>query len=369
METSRPTFPTPGILPVHGRSGIPRPSECFTSAMELLRTTPAANRVPGPQIIPPPSNTATGVGAMGIQTASASQLKRHAQRVRSMAQRMQRQRMETMSRSHFATSDPTMYPLSSADDIAGHTPVHTVPSTTAWSWVGRLLRMWVLPRSSASHQDAPVWWQEMDADLAWSVTHYLEQHLGVPAASLTDSTGLRTLLQRHLQWLQMTPEWMQLVGLLLVKRWKHRCGGGHDCSMVPVPEVHQTIEGDEANVTVTQSDVDLLPSVSTPTEDHTTHPLPVEPITVDAEDDHNIVPDMTHRARKRHHSENEQTKGTTKTRSIKRGRSTSESRGTVQIKKPKTTSTSSVVNDPLSNPYPLSVSDVTNAPLLEAASD
>lgn len=220
------------------RMHIPRPSECFTSALEILRASHAptgrntptmASRIPNGldtihtsvpyQTTTPREPTASS--PMGIQTASATSLKKHAQKLRSMAQRMNRQRVEGALRHGF---DIHHVPSTSALE-----DTHTDKSTNSWSWVPRLLRTWT--RGGCDNSPTPTWWHEMDADIAWSLTHYLEHCLGIPANMLTDSVGLRTLLQRHLQWLQMTPEWMQLVGLLLAKRWRHRCGGLGDAGM------------------------------------------------------------------------------------------------------------------------------------------
>lgn len=186
--------------------------------MEILRAPPAAtHRIP-PQTMGPPPGIVDPVRPLPIQSASETTLKRHAQRLRAAAQKRTQQSMKR------------------GLDALMQTPTTTLPSPpsappSAWEWVSRLLRAWIrhdpnhpCPEGVFHGSSAP-WWHEMDADIAWSLTHYLEQCMGVPASLLTDSVGLRTLLQRHLQWIQFTPEWMQLVGLLLAKRWRHRCGG------------------------------------------------------------------------------------------------------------------------------------------------
>lgn len=186
--------------------------------MEILRAPPAAtHRIP-PQTMGSPPGIVDPVRPLPIQSASETTLKRHAQRLRAAAQKRTQQSMKR------------------GLDALMQTPTTTLPSPpsappSAWEWVSRLLRAWIrhdpnhpCPEGVFHGSSAP-WWHEMDADIAWSLTHYLEQCMGVPASLLTDSVGLRTLLQRHLQWIQFTPEWMQLVGLLLAKRWRHRCGG------------------------------------------------------------------------------------------------------------------------------------------------
>lgn len=276
--------------------------------MELVRPTHTPTHLrthqtmdPAPaRMDPVPTNS----GGLPIQSASTTSLKRHAQRLRSLSQRMHRQRMEralqpSNTSSVMMESEPGFTPLPQTPSTTTNTPTTTPSVSTPWSWVPRLLRMWlagggpggegVFGPNQHPHPGSPSpWWQEIDADIAWSLTHYLESCMGVPATMLTDSVGLRVLLQRHLQWLQMTPEWMQLIGLLLAKRWRHRCGGSDAIVACPYATALDTSPHEPPHH---EGEENPLPEEES-TEPFQLPPLPTEDMSLDpsSSDTHPIPP-------------------------------------------------------------------------------
>lgn len=283
MEATTPNHPVPSRsgVPVSERTRVPRASDCFTSAMDLFRASyPRPPQVTGthptappgtsrPALVPQagtgaPTHGSTVPGITLPTAASPTATLRHQQRLRAMMQRNQRQqqtRRMTTALTGMGVAAPSLSGMmfQSPPTTTSESPSHL------YQWIPNVIRSWLSPPSTTDERgsalassiyNSPVWWQEMDEDVAWTLTQWLEQCMGVPSHVLTDSTGLRTLVRRQLGWIQHTPEWMQLIGLLLAKRWRHRSSGGMPvrvpCSSVEIP----------------MSTDSVVPPLPPPSEDH-----------------------------------------------------------------------------------------------------
>lgn len=60
--------------------------------------------------------------------------------------------------------------------------------------------------------------QEFGSDMTVSVLHLLAKSLNMEPRVLYESPALRQLLQPYVQWLQHTPQWMQIMGLVCAKK-------------------------------------------------------------------------------------------------------------------------------------------------------
>lgn len=323
MEATTPNHPVPSRsgVPVSERTRVPRASDCFTSAMDLFRASyPRPPQVTGTHPVTPPGpsrpalvpQAGTGAPTHGSTVpgitlptaASPTATLRHQQRLRAMMQRNQRQ--QQARRMTTALTGAGMPPTLPPGMMFQSSPTTSESPSHLYQWIPSVIRSWLSPPATtdggsalaSSVYNSPVWWQEMDEDVAWTLTQWLEQCMGVPSHVLTDSTGLRTLVRRQLGWIQHTPEWMQLIGLLLAKRWRHRSCGGMPVhvpcssvetpmstdSVVPPPEDlllpspdHHPVDADVPLVTTTTApdttsltmDVDSEPPTTTITVDET----------------------------------------------------------------------------------------------------
>ena len=242
---SSPGTPAPQARSsVYGGVRIPRPSECFPSAVELFRRqqhlgfqhepslqSPVAERPP-PTPSPHPDVAQIPTA---LHSASATAHREH-QRWTRRAQRTSHQSNGTLP----VTQPPTPFHSSGASlaqrlkqkfqRMAQRAPAHSV-----------------LPPSPVHPSVA----QEFNNHVRTALLCVLARSLQIPVPELARSPALHSLLQPYMQRFQQTPTWMQFGGLLLAKKCEQMCiqavGGTGAEPAAPDGRTEPTVSGRTEN--------------------------------------------------------------------------------------------------------------------------
>lgn len=204
---TRPQASSARDADIGGSVRIPRPSECFPTAMELFRQqhqhTGTGLQTPMAQP-PPPGPALPPVMAQipsGLHSPSATACREH--------QRWTRRSQRTP---HQPNGVSVMHPSHSS-----------FTQRLKQKFQRMALRHTMDATSGTPPPTHPTVAQEFNDHMRTALLCALARGMQIPVNDLARSPALHTLLQPYMQWFQQTPSWMQFGGLLLAKKCAQVC--------------------------------------------------------------------------------------------------------------------------------------------------